>query len=213
MELLLAFKKNYSEALKTLSSEVSEELVEVAFAELTVLYSDSSRAYHNINHIKDCFANLAQFSRENNISDSQFAILTLAIWYHDSIYDTKSATNEEASVKFFTKHSKLLKLKPKAVKEISTLILETKTHDSSTPNSELFLDIDLSILGASSADFNDYERNIRKEYSWVPEKDFARERKKLMNRLAKRKRIFKTEFFHSKLEKQAKRNLIAYLKK
>lgn len=33
----------------------------------------------------------------------------------------------------------------------------------------LFLDMDLSILGADEAEFDEYEANVRREYNWVDE--------------------------------------------
>lgn len=213
MEQLIPYKRSFREAIAILQPSATENIIQQCFADLVVFYSQENRKYHTLEHIKSCFVQLAKYSRENPLSDKEVSLLTLAIWYHDSIYDTQSTANEEDSAKLFKNHGKLLGIPAKDVKEVSGIILDTKTHETSSPLSELFLDIDLSILGASISDFKTYEYNVRLEYSWVPEKEFVRERKKIIAKLAKRKRIFKTQFFFDALEKQAKKNLAAYIKK
>ena len=56
-------------------------------------YGESSRAYHNMHHIGDC---LLRFDEHAHLADDRVAV-ELAIWFHDMVYDTRAADNEERS--------------------------------------------------------------------------------------------------------------------
>jgi predicted metal-dependent HD superfamily phosphohydrolase len=67
--------------------------------------------------------------------------------------------------------------------------------------------VDLSILGQDGKRFSEYERQIRQEYSWVPEAVFAAKRAEVLERFLARQWIFATEWFREKYEEQARQNL------
>jgi len=69
------------------------------------------------------------------------------------------------------------------------------------------IDIDLSILGKSQREFEEYEKNIREEYSWVPEEQFRAGRQVVLQRFLERDSIYSTDFFRKKYENQAIRNI------
>jgi predicted metal-dependent HD superfamily phosphohydrolase len=93
-------------------------------------------------------------------------------------------------------------------KRIGDLILATKHKvKPDSADASLFVDVDLSILGASSDRFDEYEKQIRREYAWVPENEFRQERAKLLREISARKHIYFTEFFRMRLEDTARENL------
>jgi predicted metal-dependent HD superfamily phosphohydrolase len=69
------------------------------------------------------------------------------------------------------------------------------------------VDIDLSILGAAPPRFDEYERQIRREYDWVTPEAFAAGRISVLEGFLARPPIFTTEFFHGQFEQQARANL------
>ena len=71
----------------------------------------------------------------------------------------------------------------------------------------LLVDIDLSILGASAARFDEYERQVREEDAWVPSVLFGRTRRKILEQFLERPRIFQTEHFYQAREAAARQNL------
>jgi len=81
------------------------------------------------------------------------------------------------------------------------------------PDAPLLVDIDLSILGQAEARFQEYEAQIRREYEWVPEPAFALKRAEILERFLARERIYSTEPFFSKYEKQARANLLGSIRK
>ena len=78
-------------------------------------------------------------------------------------------------------------------------------------DTKYLIDIDLSILGAASNIFKEYENNIRKEYKWVPKYIYQKERFEVLKSFLRRKHIFYTELFREKYEHQARTNINSVL--
>jgi len=69
------------------------------------------------------------------------------------------------------------------------------------------VDIDLSILGAAPDRFDEYERQARQEYAWVPEFLFRRKRKAILEGMLARPRPFSTAPFFLRHKGAARANL------
>jgi predicted metal-dependent HD superfamily phosphohydrolase len=94
------------------------------------------------------------------------------------------------------------------------LILATKKHDASLErDAPLMVDVDLSILGRPTQRFDEYEDQIRQEYSWVCPEQFAAGRSAVLQSFLARPAIYCTEFFRNKYERQARDNLKRSLSK
>ncbi len=90
--------------------------------------------------------------------------------------------------------------------------MATKSHDPSLhPDAPLLVDVDLSIFGKPPERFDEYETQIRQEYSWVPEATFREKRAEILERFLARKRIYNTEVVFVRYEQQARKNLHASL--
>ncbi len=76
-----------------------------------------------------------------------------------------------------------------------------------TPDQQLVVDIDLSILGAPEERFDEYEQQIRQEYSWVDEAVFRSVRGKILQEFLARPAIYSTRTFQDLLERCARANL------
>ena len=88
------------------------------------------------------------------------------------------------------------------------LVLATRhTASPGSPDEQLLVDIDLSILGASESRFAEYERQIREEYSFVPEVVFRTKRRAILQSFITRPQIYRTQHFAGVLEQQARVNL------
>ena len=72
---------------------------------------------------------------------------------------------------------------------------------------QLLVDIDLAILGADAARFDEYERQVREEYAWVPSIMFRRTRRRILEQFLERPRIFQTAAFYEAREAAARQNL------
>ncbi|MFO1432810.1 MAG: N-methyl-D-aspartate receptor NMDAR2C subunit [Candidatus Competibacteraceae bacterium] len=167
-------------------------------------YSERHRAYHTLAHLEEC---LAQFDEAWELANHP-ADVELALWFHDAIYDPHRTDNEARSAAW-AKASLLARGVSQMVAErVEALILATRHERSpTTPDAALVVDIDLAILSAPAARFDAYERQIRQEYAWVPEAVFRSHRRRFLEGLLERDRIYITDAFFERYEPQARRNI------
>jgi predicted metal-dependent HD superfamily phosphohydrolase len=71
----------------------------------------------------------------------------------------------------------------------------------------LFLDMDLAILGSPAAEFAAYERAVRREYDWVPEKEWLAGRSQVLRNFLARPFIYASPQFRRSHEAAARLNL------
>jgi predicted metal-dependent HD superfamily phosphohydrolase len=173
------------------------------FGKIIDQYGSNERAYHNLGHIKQC---LQELDGARDLADNADAI-EMAIWFHDLVYDTKQKDNEEKSAEEFFNKTELL-LPEEFRKKVVDLIFATKHQELPEDlDSQIMVDIDLTILGQPEEKFNEYENKIREEYSWVSQEDFLSGRKKVLESFLARQKIYLTDFFRSKYEAEARTNL------
>jgi predicted metal-dependent HD superfamily phosphohydrolase len=180
------------------------------FEILSMRYAEPHRHYHNARHIVEC---LAEFDPAQTLASQPVAV-ELAIWFHDAIYDTHAQDNEERSADLAEQclvdagESNDLRL------AVRHLVLATTTHNASHHvDAPLLVDVDLSILGQGENRFWEYEHQIREEYAWVPEATFNAKRAEILERFLARERLYATDSFYQRYEKQARSNLQASLQR
>ncbi len=171
-------------------------------------YTQHSRAYHNLEHIRSCIELFDAFVMPGQ--HPGLAPAELALWFHDVAYDSTSKMNEETSVIIMDEEAERMKL-PLEVKVFARkFVLATKNHEApvGAPKiCEFVLDIDMSILGEKPDVYDAYARGIRKEYAWAPEEAFNRVRRGLLEGLLLKPRIYHTTPFVMQYEDQAKENI------
>ena len=171
-------------------------------------YSKPHRFYHTLQHIEDC---LGELEGTSDITLSQ-DIIALAIWYHDLVYNTQREDNEQHSAIRAMEMVKYASL-PSGVGEGAAMLIIATRHLEipDFPEVQLICDIDLAILGQSDQRFDEYERQIRREYDWVPEDEFISSRGEILRSFLNRSTIYSTQFFRAKYEEQARRNIAGSL--
>jgi predicted metal-dependent HD superfamily phosphohydrolase len=178
-----------------------------AFAELVTRYCEPQRAYHTLQHIAECFDRLDEAG-----DVSERAVIALALFFHDVIYDPTAKDNEEKSAAWATGLLRSAGASPEIGEKVAELILATKhDHVPIEPSSQLMVDIDLSILGADQPRFDEYETQIRREYAFVPDEAFRLGRGAILRSFLERSAIFNTAHFHERYEARARTNLVRSL--
>jgi predicted metal-dependent HD superfamily phosphohydrolase len=174
------------------------------YEELVARYSDPERHYHTLQHLDECFARLAE-SRQ--LAEHAHEI-ELALWFHDAVYDVRRQDNEERSASWAEEVSLGAGLTQHVAANVRDLIMATR-HDAIpvTVDGKLLVDIDLAILGAPAERFDEYERQVRQEYAWVPDLLFCSKRREILEAFLARPSIFSTGYFQAKYEAQARVNL------
>lgn len=177
---------------------------EVHFAELKERYSEPHRAYHTLDHIRDC---LAQFDLGRHQAARPDEV-EFALWLHDVIYDPHASDNEEKSAQWAVGILQQGGVSVAVITRVAELIRATRhTNIPDDIDAQLVVDIDLSILGRPPDVFATYEDQIRYEYNWVPEEVYRQERVRVLETFLARAAIYQTSFFKARYEVQARRNL------
>jgi predicted metal-dependent HD superfamily phosphohydrolase len=174
------------------------------FERLLERYAEPWRAYHTLQHVRDCVRHLDE---ARHLSQRP-AETELALWFHDVVYDTHRSDNEGLSARWAHQYALDQNLSETVALRVHDLILATK-HDAPplNPDAALLTDIDLVILGQPVAEFDLYEAQIRQEYSWVPEMAFCEGRAEILEGFLQRDSIYRTDHFCDRYERQARLNL------
>jgi predicted metal-dependent HD superfamily phosphohydrolase len=174
------------------------------FDQLASSYADPARAYHTASHINDC---LSELDRHRDLA-SKTDEVEAAIWFHDAVYVPGAVDNEARSAEWATRALRAAGGSPGLVQRVRDLVLATRHAEiPAEPDARLLCDIDLSILGRSAPAFEAYERQIRREYAWVPEADYRRGRAQVLAGFLNRPSIYQTAAFVDRYESQARKNL------
>jgi len=174
------------------------------YEDLIARYSEPHRKYHTVRHLAECFTKLAEIRS----CAEHPAEVEVALWFHDAIYEPSSNANEAKSAELASSKIQIAGGSLECIKRVSTLIMATQ--HAAVPQSEdanVLVDVDLAILGESAERFDEYEIQVREEYSWVPEFIFQRERKRILREFLARPAIFNTALFRERYESRARDNL------
>ncbi len=192
----------FEDLLKNLTTDT--KLIDKLWKEIEKRYNERARHYHNLLHLENLYRELIDVQSQVN----QWDVMMLSLFYHDVIYNTLRQDNEEKSAEFAKDRLTQLNVTAEKVSQCVSQILATKGHTISPDNdTNLFTDADLSILGKDSRSYFEYAAQIRKEYSIYPSLIYNPGRKKVLNHFLAMERIFKTDYFHSRYEEQARKNL------
>ena len=166
-----------------------------AYETLARGYGDPARGYHDWSHIVDLLTKLDDFSHLAARPD----LIAAAIFWHDSVFITRTsdgavrsdAENVRDSADLFERHARFPAAETAAIRE---MIMATTNHLTATPHGihypgfgqdmDLFLDLDLSSLGAPWPVFRRNFERIRSEYPWVDVIEFERQRLGMLEKFA-----------------------------
>ncbi len=174
------------------------------FDALLGAHTARGRHYHSDEHISACLRHL-ETVRDKVID---WKMLAMAFWFHDAVYKPFSSNNERDSADWAMQFLKENAATQKQIDRIDALIMAT-CHNAKAvdPDMQILIDIDLSILGARADIYDQYEKNIRREYRRVPVFLFRKKRKNLLRMFLDQPRIYGSNHFHDLLEEQARVNL------
>ncbi len=197
-------RKRWDELMQRLACENKKNISDRLFDWIVVNYSKPHRAYHNLDHIQQC---LDEFDHVRLLAKDANAV-ELAIWYHDVVYDPERDDNEERSSINAVGGAALIQESDEFCSVVRDLVRATKhVKTPADHDAKIIVDVDLSILGQPDEVFDEYEDNIRKEYHFVPDDFFRAGRLNVLQSFLDRPSIYYTDFFRTKYEEQARRNL------
>lgn len=176
---------------------------------LKVRYGEPQRHYHTWDHIgalKRHYDDLAVHWRRP-------VPVLWALYWHDAIYDPTASDNEELSAQLLEAEGSSV-LAEDDLAFAAQIIRATAKHeipagldDADESDLSLFLDTDLSILGAPEPVFDQYEADVRAEYAFVPDEAFRAGRLRILKSFADRETIYFTKVGQKRWDQQARANL------
>ena len=184
--------------------------------ELLSAWSEPHRHYHDQRHLREC---LALWTRWRHLCQRPGEV-AIALWFHDAIYDPQSQHNELNSAAWTTRCLMRAGADTDTAQRVNDLVMATQhgfTQETgpaalrSNLDAQLLIDIDLSILGSPPERFERYDRDVRKEYAWVPGWRYQQARARVPQSFLDWPRIFHAEPAVALLEVQARTNLVAAL--
>ena len=140
---------------------------------------DKTRIYHNVNHLTDVINAIEKNIWFDDLSINEKHALLLAAFVHDIIYDFKRSDNEDKSIEYFKKH---YIGKSQGMKDVVCELIETTKHRFRPINKlkKIFWEADNDKFKSSYEDLLKYEKQIRQEYLFVPEKEYKEKRIKFL---------------------------------
>ena len=174
------------------------------FTRLIECYSEPHRKYHTMQHLQECVTHLEQVRTFAERAEE----VELALWFHDAIYNTRKKDNEERSAEWARDSALAAGLSGDQASRVYQFVMAT-VHDAVPVGRDaaILVDIDLAILGSGVARFDEYEVQVREEYSWVLGPLYRAGRRKILQEFANRESIYSTEYFRVNYEAQARSNI------
>jgi predicted metal-dependent HD superfamily phosphohydrolase len=174
------------------------------FSQLQSAYAQKHRAYHTSRHIDECLALLDEFIK----LAAHPAEVECALWFHDAIYEPMSKSNEERSADWASDFGRRVSLSADSVERIRSHIMATRHIGLAVEDDgRLVVDIDLAILGAAPTRYAEFERDVRKEYRWVPGIVYRPKRAEILQSFLDRPRIYHWEPAYERFERNARMNV------
>jgi len=184
---------------------VEEDVARRVFADMVDHYNAPGRYYHNLAHVGMVFDTTDKLSH----LAQDYKTVEIAVWFHDVIYDPRANDNEKQSAAYARQALTDMGLAPEKINRVSDLILATISHQAQDNDidAQIMLDADLAPLAYDEPVFLEQSEAVRKEFSYIPDDQYKKNRVVILNKFLARERIYLTEQLYSELEDKARANL------
>lgn len=217
-------KASWDEGVVLSVDSINRGVCDEWFDKIYRQHNQTGRYYHTAVHLKEILDYLKILKQNGVLKEIQLHIVLIwATFFHDVVYDPKSNSNEKASAAMFQEFCLQVAMPLSVSKMIESLILATEKHqviptsdesisleqrELQTVAQELFLDLDMAVLGKESDAYISYATLIRKEYAFVPAHLYCSRRAEILQLfLDDSKTIYVSNIFQDALEQRARSNL------
>jgi predicted metal-dependent HD superfamily phosphohydrolase len=177
--------------------------------ELQAAYDEPGRRYHGTRHLVDVLERLEELRGAGAVFEE--LPVTLAAWFHDSVYDGERDAEERSAA--WAEDGLSGVVDAAVVREVVRLVRLTETHlpHNDDANGCALSDADLAILAAGAQRYAEYRDAIRAEYGHLDEQEFRKGRAHVLKSLLEKETIFHTAYAREAWETPARANLEAEL--
>jgi predicted metal-dependent HD superfamily phosphohydrolase len=168
------------------------------------LHEEPVRAYHNLSHVRACLDGLDAYTGAVEDRDA----VELALWFHDSIYESRRSDNEACSAATAEMIAWRLGMDKARRRVVHDLVMATAhKHEPRTGDEAVIMDLDLSILGLPWPAYTAYTAAIRAEYAWADDDSYRRGRAAFLQGMLAKPAVFHNAQVRERLETAAHANM------
>jgi predicted metal-dependent HD superfamily phosphohydrolase len=193
-------------------SDAQKSSLGAEFTRLKRAHAQPHRVYHTFAHVQQCLETWDTIAIDMTWTLRQLSAITLALLYHDAIYHPGRGDNESRSARWFGYRARELGAKEHDINSVEELILATRTHRANSPMAAYVVDVDLSILAAAPAAYDQYCKQVRAEYREFDDEEFRTGRSEFLRGMLGRSKIYQSRFGLAQFEVRARTNLLNELK-
>jgi predicted metal-dependent HD superfamily phosphohydrolase len=165
---------------------------------LLAAYS-TGRGYHDVRHLAEVIGRLEELGQGEDRE------LVLAAWFHDAVYDGEPGAEERSAA---LAEAELAATGVDAG-EVARLVRLTERHDPAPGDrrGEALCDADLAVLASTEERYREYAAGVREEYAAHSDEAFRAGRLAVLEDLAAREHLFRTDHAREHWESRARENL------
>lgn len=199
-------------SLETIGATADESEVEAAGRRLIERWNDQDRKHHNLRRLVSVLARVDELAAETHSPE----LVRVAAWYHGAVFRTdqthvytrRGGIDEVASADLARSELTRLGVPADRVERVVELIHSLARHH--VPDGDLdamaLCDANLGGLAAEPQKYATYRREVREEYSHIPDEDYYRARLTIIDKLLARPKLFTSPLGHV-WEERARENL------
>lgn len=189
-----------------ISPAMPEHVVQTYMGELVMRYSEPWRHHHTVPHLADVVGFLVD--NADKLRDPATTIWSGLL--HDGVYVPQAPSGVNEALSADLSDARLEPYLPSTqVETANRYIKSTADHSPQRGDTDqaYLLDADLKILGAPAEEFEAFDANIRKEYSFYAIDVYNPGRAAVLESFLDRPRLYITDVAYEQFEAQARENL------
>lgn len=200
--------EGFVDAVRVLGARPAADGCEGVAARLLERWREPHRGYHDERHLREVLAAVDELGAV--LDRGERAVVTLAAWYHDAVYEGRPGEDEEVSAQLAESELSACGVDAGGAVAVGALVRSTAEHrlpsDPDGPEAVLH-DADLWILASPPERFDEYCRQVRAEYRHVSDDDYGRGRRGVLTPFVTRPRLYATQHAHERWTAAARANL------
>lgn len=180
---------------------------------LVAAYAAPHRGYHDVRHLAEVLDNVGLLLDASTNASVDPDAVVLAAWFHDAVYDGQPDDEEQSALLAESALSEA-GVPARLVAEVARLVRLTREHrpDSEDAAGHVLCDADLAILAASPERYEEYVRDVRREYADLDDATFRAGRARVLEALLAKPQLFHTAHGRRAWESAARANVARELR-
>lgn len=175
--------------LRRVARDVDSAVFSSLGAEWFAAHTQPERHYHTVDHARFVRDDVARWAPVAGLADEPAALVCLAAWYHDVIYECSPGADETASAEMLA--DALVRVgRADLADRGRSLVMVTTGHEPSTVAEAVLVDADLGVLAGTPEQYERYRFGVRREYAHVDDEAWRVGRAAVLRSLLDRPALF-----------------------